>query len=33
MPFVSVPVDSNGERGLLGVAFDPAFESNHFVYI
>jgi glucose/arabinose dehydrogenase len=26
-------VDSNGERGLLGVAFDPSFSSNHFVYV
>jgi len=31
-PFVSLSVDSNGERGLLGIAFDPAFASNHFVY-
>ena len=26
-------VDGNGERGVLGVAFDPSFTSNHFVYI
>lgn len=32
-PFVTLSVDSNGERGLLGVAFDPNFDSNHFVYI
>lgn len=32
-PFVSLNVDSAGERGLLGVAFDPAFASNHFVYV
>ena len=32
-PFLTVPVDANGERGLLGVAFDPNFTSNHFVYI
>jgi glucose/arabinose dehydrogenase len=32
-PFVSLKVDSAGERGLLGVAFDPSFSSNHFVYI
>jgi glucose/arabinose dehydrogenase len=32
-PFVSLSVDSNGERGLLGVAFDPAFQTNHFVYV
>jgi glucose/arabinose dehydrogenase len=32
-PFLSVPVDSNGERGLLGVAFDPAFATNNYVYV
>ncbi len=32
-PFVSLTVDSAGERGLLGVAFDPDFASNHFVYL
>src|SRR4030095_5585536 len=32
-PFLTVTVDSSGERGLLGVAFDPNFVSNHFVYI
>ena len=32
-PFLTVPVDKNGERGLLGVAFDPAFASNHYVYV
>jgi glucose/arabinose dehydrogenase len=32
-PFVSLTVDSNGERGLLGVAFDPNFASNNFVYV
>ena len=26
-------MDSQGERGLLGIAFDPAFASNHFVYL
>jgi glucose/arabinose dehydrogenase len=26
-------VDSQGERGLLGIAFDPSFASNHFVYL
>jgi glucose/arabinose dehydrogenase len=31
--FVSLSVDSNGERGLLGVAFDPDFASNQFVYM
>ncbi|HEY0714453.1 MAG TPA: PQQ-dependent sugar dehydrogenase, partial [Polyangia bacterium] len=32
-PFVSLAVDSEGERGLLGIAFDPAFASNGFVYV
>jgi glucose/arabinose dehydrogenase/regulation of enolase protein 1 (concanavalin A-like superfamily) len=32
-PFVTVPVDNSGERGLLGIAFDPNFAVNRFVYI
>lgn len=28
-----ISVDSNGERGLLGVALDPAFATNRFVYV
>ena len=32
-PFTTVTTTANGERGLLGVAFDPDFASNHFVYI
>jgi glucose/arabinose dehydrogenase len=32
-PFLSVTVNSSGERGLLGVAFDPQFASNGFVYV
>jgi glucose/arabinose dehydrogenase len=32
-PFVRLSVDSNGERGLLGVAFDPNFASNRYVYL
>ena len=32
-PFVTVTVDSTGERGLLGIAFDPNFVSNQLVYI
>src|SRR5437762_11571060 len=31
--FVSLRVDSAGERGLLGVAFDPNFSANHFLYV
>lgn len=32
-PFTQVPTQAQGERGLLGVTFDPAFSSNHFVYV
>jgi glucose/arabinose dehydrogenase len=32
-PFLSLNVDSTGERGLLGVAFDPQFAADHFVYV
>ncbi|HUS09563.1 MAG TPA: PQQ-dependent sugar dehydrogenase [Pyrinomonadaceae bacterium] len=32
-PFVSLTVDPSGERGLLGVAFDPSFITNNFVYV
>ncbi|HVK58283.1 MAG TPA: PQQ-dependent sugar dehydrogenase, partial [Candidatus Kapabacteria bacterium] len=32
-PFLTVSVDSNGERGLLGIAFDPNFAANGFVYV
>ena len=32
-PFLSVTVNSSGERGLLGVAFDPNFTSNNFIYV
>lgn len=32
-PFVTLTVDSRGERGLLGVAFDPDFITNQFVYV
>jgi glucose/arabinose dehydrogenase len=32
-PFLTVSVNSSGERGLLGVAFDPAFANNNFVYV
>jgi glucose/arabinose dehydrogenase len=32
-PFVTVAVDSSGERGLLGVALDPNFSINQYVYI
>jgi glucose/arabinose dehydrogenase len=32
-PFVTLTVNASGERGLLGVAFDPAFQVNQFVYV
>jgi glucose/arabinose dehydrogenase len=32
-PFVSLTVSSSGERGLLGVAFDPAFDTTPYVYV
>lgn len=32
-PFVTLNVDSSGERGLLGVAFDPDFGANGFIYL
>jgi glucose/arabinose dehydrogenase len=32
-PFLTVTVNSSGERGLLGIAFDPQFTSNRFVYV
>ena len=32
-PFLTVSVNSAGERGLLGVAFDPGFAFNQYVYV
>src|SRR5437016_982019 len=32
-PFLTVTTDTLGERGLLGVAFDPDFAVNQWVYI
>ena len=32
-PFLTVTVNSSGERGLLGIAFDPSFATNRFVYV
>ncbi|MEY2494293.1 MAG: hypothetical protein QOJ45_785 [Verrucomicrobiota bacterium] len=32
-PFISLSVNSSGERGLLGIAFDPNFSANQFVYL
>src|SRR5687767_4869875 len=32
-PFLTLAVDPSGERGLLGIAFDPNFQANGFVYV
>jgi glucose/arabinose dehydrogenase len=32
-PFLHVAVNSDSERGLLGVTFDPNYASNRFVYV
>lgn len=32
-PFLTVATDSSGERGLLGVAFDPNFAANNYLYL
>jgi glucose/arabinose dehydrogenase len=32
-PFTTITVNSVGERGLLGVAFDPNYATNRFVYV
>src|SRR5262245_11916872 len=32
-PFLTLGVNSSGERGLLGVAFDPDFQTNRFIYV
>src|SRR5690349_19599160 len=32
-PFLTLSVNSSGERGLLGIAFDPNFTSNGFIYV
>src|SRR5215213_230052 len=32
-PFLTVNTDSFSEHGLLGIALDPAFATNHFFYI
>lgn len=32
-PFISLNTDNISERGLLGIAFDPNFASNQFVYL
>jgi len=32
-PFLTVTVNSSGERGLLGIAFDPNFNANQYIYV
>ncbi|HEX2269550.1 MAG TPA: PQQ-dependent sugar dehydrogenase [Pyrinomonadaceae bacterium] len=32
-PFMTLSVDPAGERGLLGIALDPGFATNNFLYV
>ncbi|MFO1417468.1 MAG: PQQ-dependent sugar dehydrogenase [Methylotetracoccus sp.] len=32
-PFATLKVDASGERGLLGITFDPSFSRNQYVYL
>jgi glucose/arabinose dehydrogenase len=32
-PFVTLNVDATGERGLIGVAIDPNFNTNKYIYL
>lgn len=32
-PFVQLSVNSSGERGLIGIALDPDFETNNYIYL
>lgn len=32
-PFVTLTVNSSGERGLIGIALDPDFATNNFIYL
>src|SRR5436190_15287986 len=33
-PFVNLPSEDTGDRGLIGIAFDPDFGvSNHYIYL
>jgi glucose/arabinose dehydrogenase len=31
-PFVDLPSAASGDRGLIGITFDPDFNTNHYVY-
>jgi glucose/arabinose dehydrogenase len=32
-PFVTVSTQNTGERGLIGITFDPNFNTNHYLYV
>ena len=32
-PWITLPVAEAGESGLLGLALDPQFSQNHYVYV
>ncbi|MBA4053619.1 MAG: glucose sorbosone dehydrogenase, partial [Marivirga sp.] len=32
-PFISLSVSSTGERGLIGIALDPDFSTNNYIYL
>lgn len=32
-PVLTLPTDGAGERGMLGIALDPDFETNHYIWI
>ena len=32
-PFVTLPSVDTGDRGLMGIAFDPDYAANHYVYL
>src|SRR5581483_3023327 len=32
-PFATLNVNTEGERGLLGIALDPNYNTNHFLYV
>lgn len=32
-PFITLTVNSFGERGLIGITFDPDFTTNHHIYL
>src|SRR4051812_29433422 len=32
-PFYTLPAKKDDERGFLGIAFDPSFATNHYLYV